>query len=203
MWILTPFSWKSHQVAKVIERPWKTPHRAVFFFWHNLYPSNRLLFNSLNNILNFSKDHNHKAIKRSFNLPKAFLGSPTTALTIEEGKPSIYSGWITNYLQLYQILPWAKPSSNLDHFLHRNIHTVLGPPQSWWFSWQISDPWEISFGYFSNTMSELARNGCPYKNHGGRLKGLNMVEWEPKYIQFYQVWHNLDMSLTPVNQFLF
>ena len=108
-----------------------------------------------------------------------------------------------NYLQFYQILPWAKHSFNLDRFLLRNIQTVLGLFQSWWFTWQISNPWEISSGYFNNTMLELAHNECPHVNHGGRVKGLNLVEWEPKCFQFYHVCHSSDMSLAPFNQFPF
>ena len=52
-------------------------------------------------------------------------------------------------------------------------------------------------------MPEFARNECPHVNHGGRVKGLNLVEWEPKCFQFYRVCHSSDMSLTPFNQFPF
>ena len=30
--------------------------------------------------------------------------------------------------------------------------------------------------YFSNIVSELACNECPHVDHGGRVKGLNLVE---------------------------
>ena len=59
------------------------------------------------------------------------------------------------------------------------------------------------FGYFNNTVSKLAGRECPHVDHGGRVKGLNLVEWEPKCFQFYRVCHSLDMSLTPFNQFPF
>ena len=56
-------------------------------FSHGLSPPNEILFNSLINILNFSKDHNRNFFARPskdlFSLLKAFLGSLTFALTIK------------------------------------------------------------------------------------------------------------------------
>ena len=170
-------------------------------FSHSLSPPNGLLFNSLNSILNYSKDHSRNFFARpseDFSLLKAFLGSLTSALTIKKkknGEPGLHLARIMNYLQFYRILPWTKHSFNLDHFLLSNIQIVLGPPQSWSFTWQISNPWETSSDYFSNTMLELARNECPHVNHGARVKGLNLVEWEPKCFQFYQDCHSPNLSL--------
>ena len=53
---------------------------------------------------------------------------------------------------------------------------VLGPSQPWLFTRQFSDAQEISFGYFNDTMSELAHDEHQCVNHGGRVKGLNLVE---------------------------
>ena len=162
MWILTPFSWKSHQVVKLIEKPWKMSHWGNFF--HTISPL-RMDFFSIALTTSWTLARTTvaiylQAIKRYFSLLKAFIGSLTSVLTIKNGEPSLPSRRIMNYLQFYRIFPWAKHSFNLDHFLLRNIQTVFGPPQSWWFTWQISNPWEIISSYFNNTMSELARNEC-------------------------------------------
>ena len=199
MWILTPFSWKSHQIVKVIKRPWKTPYWGSFF--HTASPL-RMDFYSIaltaswtiaRTTVAISLQGHQKILACSKHFLEAWLLH--WQLKKKNGEPGLHLARIMNYLQFYRILPWTKHSFNLDHFLLSNIQIVLGPPQSWSFTWQISNLWETSSDYFSNTMLELARNECPHVNHGARVKGLNLVEWEPKCFQFYQDCHSPNLSL--------